>query len=59
MFGRTAILPSAADLHLPAMKTHTTETWIAYLNHYLPILHKKVHNNIQKAQERQKRYYDR
>ncbi|KAG2224453.1 hypothetical protein INT45_010519 [Circinella minor] len=59
LYGRAPILPTTAPLVLPSTKTHTTETWISYLNHYLPILHQQVYSNIQKAQERQKKYYDR
>ncbi|KAI9484480.1 hypothetical protein BDB00DRAFT_774865 [Zychaea mexicana] len=58
MFGRQPILPTTAELQLPATKIHTTEAWLTYLNHYLPILHGKVYSNIQKAQEIQKRYYN-
>ncbi|KAI7846750.1 hypothetical protein BDC45DRAFT_452999, partial [Circinella umbellata] len=52
------ILPSTAELNLPAIKNHNTESWITYLNHYLPILHHQVKLNIQKSQARQKKYYD-
>ncbi|KAI9493041.1 hypothetical protein BDB00DRAFT_743132, partial [Zychaea mexicana] len=58
MFGRKPILPSVANIQPPAMKSHNAETWIAYLNHYLPVLQGQIKANIQKAQLRQKRYYD-
>ncbi|KAI7847496.1 hypothetical protein BDC45DRAFT_415527, partial [Circinella umbellata] len=59
LYGRAPILPTTAPLVLPSTKTHITETWISYLNHYLLTLHQQVCSNIQKAQERQKKYYDR
>ena len=58
MFGRKAILPPLANIQPPKMKTHNSESWVAYLNYYIPLIREKVKNNIQKAQQRQKHYYD-
>ncbi|KAG2222657.1 hypothetical protein INT45_013471 [Circinella minor] len=58
MFGRKAILPPLANITPPKMKTHNSESWVAYLNHYIPLIYEKSKNNIQKAQQRQKHYYD-
>ncbi|KAI9310418.1 hypothetical protein BX666DRAFT_1813497, partial [Dichotomocladium elegans] len=58
LYGRPPVLPLMAALQVANSKTHTTETWVAYLNHYLPVLHDSIRSNIQKAQDRQKRYYD-
>ncbi|KAI9329304.1 hypothetical protein BD770DRAFT_334093 [Pilaira anomala] len=59
MFGRKAKLPTLQELHITQYKTHTSESWITYLNHYLPLLHKEVHSSIQKSQEQQKKYYNK
>ncbi|KAI9329396.1 hypothetical protein BD770DRAFT_454274, partial [Pilaira anomala] len=40
-------------------KTYTSSSWVAYLNHYLPLLHKEIHINIQKSQAQQQKYYNR
>ena len=59
MYGRMATLPTTTALKVSDSSQHNTKTWIAYLNHYIPLLHQEARNNIQKAQERQKKYYDR
>ncbi|KAI9496747.1 hypothetical protein BDB00DRAFT_740956, partial [Zychaea mexicana] len=59
MFGRTAILPPVSDIRPPVMRSHNTETWVTYLNHYIPVIQGQIRSNIQKAQERQKRNYDK
>ncbi|KAI9004302.1 hypothetical protein CLU79DRAFT_687720, partial [Phycomyces nitens] len=59
MFGRKASLPTTANLSLPNMQSHTTKTWIAYLNHYLPLLQQNIRVNIQKSQEQQQKYYNK
>ncbi|KAI7849197.1 hypothetical protein BDC45DRAFT_412660, partial [Circinella umbellata] len=58
IFGRKAVLPPLVNIQPPKMKTHNSESWVAYLNHYIPLIHEKIKNNIQKAQQHQKHYYD-
>lgn len=59
MFGRQAILPSLSDLPNISQRGYQAEEWIAYLNHYLPILHKDIKLNIQRSQANQQKYYNR
>ncbi|KAI9490041.1 hypothetical protein BDB00DRAFT_746628, partial [Zychaea mexicana] len=59
MFGRIATLPTTGIWQPPTMKSHNAETWIAYLNHYLPVIHEQAKKNIQASQEKQQRYYNR
>ncbi|CEP11526.1 hypothetical protein [Parasitella parasitica] len=59
MFGRQPILPNEQGLILPTFKTYETETWVNYLNKYIPLLHGKVLKNIKTAQGYQKTFYDK
>ncbi|KAG1268979.1 hypothetical protein G6F57_013298 [Rhizopus arrhizus] len=59
MFGRQPVLPNEQGLILPTFKTYETETWVNYLNKYIPLLHGKVLQNIKTAQGHQKTFYDK
>ncbi|KAI8330688.1 hypothetical protein BD560DRAFT_298622, partial [Blakeslea trispora] len=59
MFGRKARLPSLESINNIDHANHTTKTWITYLNHYIPLLHKEVKQNILKSQARQQKYFNR
>jgi hypothetical protein len=48
LYGREAVLPLDKDL-VVVSKTYETETWINYLNKYIPILHGQVIENIKRA----------
>lgn len=52
------MLPLTEELTIEP-KTYETETWITYLNTYLPLLHGKAIENIKRTQERQKKFYDK
>lgn len=58
MFGRQAILPALNDFPRISKPGYQAEDWIAYLNHYLPIIHKDIKLSIQKSQENQQKYYN-
>ncbi|SAL97625.1 hypothetical protein [Absidia glauca] len=58
LYGKKATLPLVDGLEMDP-KTHESETWKAYLDHHLPMIHGKAIINIQKAQDRQKWYYDK
>lgn len=58
MYGRTPVIPLDKEL-IVEPKTYETETWVAYLNKYLPILHDKTIKNIKRAQGYQKKFYDK
>ncbi|KAG0930503.1 hypothetical protein G6F57_011821 [Rhizopus arrhizus] len=57
LFGRKAVLPLNEELIIDP-KTYETESWINYLNTYLPLVHGEAIENLKKAQERQKKFYD-
>lgn len=59
MFGRQPILPNEEGLVIQEYKTYETETWINYLNRYIPLLHRKVLKNIKVAKGYQKTFYDK
>lgn len=59
MYGRKARLPSLQEFHLSEPKTYSTEAWLTYLNHYLPLVFEKIHINIQKSQQQQQQYFNR
>ncbi|KAG2219770.1 hypothetical protein INT45_008601 [Circinella minor] len=59
MFGRIATLPTTARMEPPPISNHNTQPWIAYLNHYLPIIHEQAKKNINTAQIRQQKYYNK
>lgn len=59
MFGRKAVLPKLNEISSLVTTSYTTEAWINYLNQYIPVLHAEIHQNIQKNQEQQQRYYNR
>lgn len=59
MYCRTANLPTTANMKAPPMKAHNAESWLAYLNYHLPIIHATAKKNILAAQARQQRYYNR
>lgn len=47
MFGRKAILPALAELpSVQQYNNYDTTTWMAYLNHYIPVLLNDVKKNI-------------
>lgn len=58
LFGRKAILPLAEELEIDP-KTYETESWITYLNTHIPIIHGVALENIKKAQDRQRKFYDK
>ncbi|KAI7852913.1 hypothetical protein BDC45DRAFT_511796 [Circinella umbellata] len=58
MYGRKPAIPLSTEL-CPAAKTYQTESWMHYLNAHIPIIHGQAIENIKKAQDRQKRYYDK
>jgi hypothetical protein len=58
MFGRKASLPLNEELVLD-YKTYETETWINYLNENIPLIQGAALENIKKAQDRQKKFYDK
>lgn len=59
MFGRKAKLPSLQEIPDFKIQSHTAKTWMAYLNHYILLLHGDVRANIQKSQQNQQKYYNR
>ncbi|KAG1020489.1 hypothetical protein G6F43_014312 [Rhizopus delemar] len=59
LFGRKARLPILPDLELEKQKTYETEAWSAYLKNRLPLIHGQVLKNIELAQVRQKRAYNK
>ncbi|OBZ81002.1 Transposon Ty3-I Gag-Pol polyprotein, partial [Choanephora cucurbitarum] len=59
LFGRKARLPVLPDLELESAKSYETETWVAYLKNRIPLLHGQVVKNIEQAQVRQKRSYNK
>lgn len=59
MYGRQAKLPSLQEITTFRLQSHTAKTWMAYLNHYIPLLHVDIRANIQRSQELQQRYYNR
>lgn len=59
MFGRQAVLPALADFPRVDKMSYKAEEWIAYLNHYLPIIHEEIQVNIQLSQQNQQKYYNR
>ncbi|KAI8062932.1 hypothetical protein BDF21DRAFT_347527 [Thamnidium elegans] len=59
MFGRKSRLPTLEDLQVDSFKTYSSEQWINYLNHHIPLLHENIHINIQKSQVQQKKYFNR
>lgn len=59
LYGRKAKLPSLQELPNVKWKTYTTESWLAHLNHYIPILQNNIHSNIQRSQKLQQHYYNR
>ncbi|KAI9342676.1 hypothetical protein BD770DRAFT_329735 [Pilaira anomala] len=59
MYGRQPVLPNEEGLIIEQYKTYETETWVNYLNRYIPLLHKKVLKNITTAKEYQKTFYDK
>ncbi|KAG1046854.1 hypothetical protein G6F43_010677 [Rhizopus delemar] len=58
LYGREVILPLNNELRINP-KTYETEPWVNYLNKYIPILHGKAITNIKRAQEAQKKFYDK
>lgn len=58
MFGRKVVLPLTDELIMES-KTYETETWMAYLNEHLPLITGTALENIKKAQDRQKKFYDK
>lgn len=58
LFGHKAVLPINEALIIEP-KTYETETWINYLNAHLPLLQGQAIENIKKAQERQRKFYDK
>ncbi|OBZ80980.1 hypothetical protein A0J61_10970 [Choanephora cucurbitarum] len=59
MFGRLPILLNEEGLVIPEFKTYETETWVTYLNRYIPLLHGNVLQNFKTAQKHQKTFYDK
>jgi transposase InsO family protein len=59
MFGRKAKLPLVPDDPTIPRRTYETEEWAAYLNNHLPLVHGQAMKNIEKAQTRQKRAYNK
>lgn len=59
MLGRKPVLPNEEGLFLQEVKTYETETWVNYLNKYIPLLHGKAIKNMKVAQGYQKTFYDK
>lgn len=59
MYGRKARLPTLQEFQLTSPKTYSSESWITYLNHYIPLIHQEMHVNIQKSQQQQQHYFNR
>jgi hypothetical protein len=59
LFGRHPVLPNKDGLIIQEYKTYETETWVNYLNRYIPLLHKKVLKNMKTAKEYQKTFYNK
>ncbi|OBZ80935.1 Transposon Ty3-I Gag-Pol polyprotein, partial [Choanephora cucurbitarum] len=59
LFGRKARLPVLPNLELEPVKSYETEAWSVYLKNRLPLLHGQVRKNIEVAQVRQKRAYNK
>ncbi|KAI7846893.1 hypothetical protein BDC45DRAFT_416175, partial [Circinella umbellata] len=58
LYGHSPSLPSTTAIEAPTKVTYTTQQWVNYLNHYLPIIHNNIKQNLQKAQARQARHYN-
>lgn len=59
MYGRDADIPLATEIKDLQPKTYESEQWLTYLNTHLPALHSDAINKIKKAQEYQKKFYDK
>lgn len=59
MFGRKPVLPALDSFPSVGGLTYQAEEWIAYLNHYIPIIHDDIKINIQRSQANQQKYYNR
>ncbi|KAI9310008.1 hypothetical protein BX666DRAFT_1845350, partial [Dichotomocladium elegans] len=58
MYGRPSSLPTTVAMEAPPLKTHNLKTWLAYLNHYIPVIHEAAHSKIITAQRRQQTHYN-
>lgn len=59
MFGRKLVFPNEEGLVLQEYKTYENETWVNYLNKYIPLLHGKAIQNMKKSQGYQKTFCDK
>ncbi|OBZ67992.1 hypothetical protein A0J61_11904, partial [Choanephora cucurbitarum] len=59
MYGRKARIPVMPNLELQEEKTYETEAWAAYLKNQIPLIHGRALKNIEKAQVKQKRAYNK
>ncbi|KAG1394361.1 hypothetical protein G6F60_010905 [Rhizopus arrhizus] len=59
LYGRRAVLPALADIDKLQVKNHNSQTWLAYINHYMQIIRNDIRANLQKSQERQQKYFNR
>ncbi|KAI7889035.1 uncharacterized protein EV154DRAFT_388911, partial [Mucor mucedo] len=59
LYGRKPELPLLPSLDIQDPKTYDTETWMSFLNEKIPLIHHKALENIKKAQEYQKKFYDK
>ncbi|KAL9537544.1 hypothetical protein MBANPS3_011680 [Mucor bainieri] len=59
MYGRKPNLPSLHDIPSVSFRTYSAQAWSSYLAHYIPILHTKIRQTIQKHQQQQQRYFNK
>lgn len=47
------------DLQVAQTKTYSSEQWVTYLNHYIPLIHQDIHINIQRSQIQQQKQFNK
>lgn len=57
MYRRQAVIPPLEDLLNVKTNTFTSKSGISYLNHFLPLLHQDLKQNIQRSQQQQQKQY--
>ncbi|KAI9486374.1 MAG: hypothetical protein EXX96DRAFT_41042 [Benjaminiella poitrasii] len=59
LYGRDADILLATGIEDFQPKTYESGQWLTYLNTHLPVIHSDALSKIKKAQEYQKKFYDK